>query len=119
MKSFDGVELDYYKVGQNIKYLRIQSNLTQDTLAERAGISKQYLSLLEKGKKEGRLAIYYRIALALNVTMDTLIGNQAPMDSAISYSNIIEKIGNYSQKQYEQIVDYMEYIDYTSGKEGK
>ncbi len=119
MKSFDIVELDYYKVGQNIRRFRIQSKLTQDGLSERAGVSKQYLSLLEKGKKKGRLEIYYHIALALNITMDTLIGNQAPLDSAISHSDIVEKISNYSQKQYEQLIDYMGYIDYAADKEGK
>ncbi|MCI9627547.1 MAG: helix-turn-helix transcriptional regulator, partial [Clostridia bacterium] len=91
----------------------------QDGLSERAGVSKQYLSLLEKGKKKGRLEIYYHIALALNITMDTLIGNQAPLDSAISHSDIVEKISNYSQKQYEQLIDYMGYIDYAADKEGK
>lgn len=118
--EFDEImDLDYNKVGQNMKHFRKLSKLTQDVLAERTGVSKQYLSLLEKGEKHGRLAIYYRVALALNITLDTLVGNQAPRNSALHHANLDERINNYSQEQYEKLLDYMDYLNYAADKADK
>lgn len=40
---------------QNIKRLRLQKNLSQETLAEKADISPSFLSDIENGKKMGFL----------------------------------------------------------------
>jgi DNA-binding XRE family transcriptional regulator len=55
-----------------IKAWRSHRKLTQDQLAEQAGISKPYLSQIENRKREGALKSLRAIARVLGVTVDDL-----------------------------------------------
>ncbi len=66
------------RIGLNILYYRRMMHWTQEELALRAGISKSYLSQIERGafeKDEGcaSLAILYKIADVLHVSVEQLI----------------------------------------------
>jgi transcriptional regulator with XRE-family HTH domain len=60
-------------LGQAIKFCRQQRDLTQPVLAERAGISPSYLSVLEKGKRDPSFSMIEKIARALDVPLSLLI----------------------------------------------
>jgi transcriptional regulator with XRE-family HTH domain len=60
-------------LGQAIKFCRQQRNLTQPELAERAGISPSYLSVLEKGKRDPSFSMIEKIARALDIPLSLLI----------------------------------------------
>jgi len=55
-----------------IKLWREHRNLTQQELAERAGISKPYLSQIETGKRQGTFETLSAIASSLDVPLDIL-----------------------------------------------
>lgn len=55
-----------------IKLWREERGLTQQELAEQAGISKPYLSQIETGKRQGTLETMAAIAKALAVPLDVL-----------------------------------------------
>ena len=55
------------KIGQAIKTLRTGRRLTQHSLAESAGVSKGFLSLIEKGKREPDLDFVEKIASVLRI----------------------------------------------------
>lgn len=57
---------------QPIVVWRKHRGLTQQQLAEAAGISKAYLSQLETGKRTGTLEVLGRLASALQVELDDL-----------------------------------------------
>ncbi len=60
--------------GENpIKVWREYRKLTQQQLAETAGISKPYLSQIETGKRIGTAEILSAIAKALNVSLDEVV----------------------------------------------
>lgn len=60
--------------GKNpIRVWREYRALTQQQLAEKAGISKPYLSQLETGKRSGTTDILKTIAQALQVGLDELV----------------------------------------------
>ena len=54
-------------VGQNFSRLRRRQGLTQEQLAERSGLSQQYLSDLERGKRNPTIVSLYELAQALGV----------------------------------------------------
>ena len=54
-------------VGQNFSRLRRRQGLTQEQLAERSGFSQQYLSDLERGKRNPTIVSLYELAQALGV----------------------------------------------------
>jgi transcriptional regulator with XRE-family HTH domain len=60
-------------VGRNFARLRAASGLTQEQLAERCGISQQYLSGLEKGKRNPTVVTLYVIAQGLGVSHVELV----------------------------------------------
>ena len=65
--------VDMLLAGANpIKVWREYRGLTQDALANRAGISKAYLCQIETGKREGAIKTLRAIATALGVTVDEL-----------------------------------------------
>lgn len=56
-----------------IKVWREYRRLTQQQLADKAGISKPYLSQIETGKRTGTTEILSAIAKALDVSLDDVV----------------------------------------------
>jgi transcriptional regulator with XRE-family HTH domain len=65
-------------VGFHIMAWRRHRTLTQAELAERAPLSRPYLSKLEKGKADPALSALRRLALALQVSVGQLIEELPP-----------------------------------------
>lgn len=60
--------------GENpVKVWREQRGLTQQALAQRAGISAAYLSQIESGKRSGSTAVLQAITQALGLTLDDIV----------------------------------------------
>jgi DNA-binding XRE family transcriptional regulator len=55
-----------------IKLWRERRGLTQQELAEKAGISKPYLSQIETGKRQGTVETLSAIARSLDIPLDVL-----------------------------------------------
>lgn len=55
-------------VGSNVARIRARKALTQEQLAEKCGFSQQYLSDLERGKRNPTIVTVYEIAQALGVS---------------------------------------------------
>ena len=60
-------------VGQNFARLRKQKGMTQEQVEERSGISQQYLSGLESGRRNPTVITLHHLAEALGVTPVDLI----------------------------------------------
>lgn len=56
-------------VGNRIKYLRKQMNLSQEKLALKAGIDRSYLAGIESGKRNATILSIEKIVIALDTTM--------------------------------------------------
>ena len=57
-------------INTRIKELRARYNLTQDELADKVGVTRQTLLYLEKGKYNPSLVLAYKVAKALNSTIE-------------------------------------------------
>ena len=64
------------KFGQRVRSLRAERGLTQEQLAERAGISVDFLSLVERGKSSPSFENLEEIADALEVSVAELFSFQ-------------------------------------------
>lgn len=56
----------------NVKIARIKQSMTQQQLAERVGITRQTIGLIEKGQYNPSLQLCIAIAKELNKTLDEL-----------------------------------------------
>ena len=63
----------YRMVGKRVRQLRLQRKLTQEQLAERAGISASFLGHIERGSRKLSLDSFYHLARALGCTADDLL----------------------------------------------
>jgi putative transcriptional regulator len=57
-------------INTRIKELRARYNLTQDDLADKVGVTRQTMLYLEKGKYNPSLVLAYKVAKALNSTIE-------------------------------------------------
>ena len=57
----------------NVRRLRLERNLTQELLAEGAGLHTNYISSVERGQRNISIGNIERIACALGVTMAELL----------------------------------------------
>ncbi len=60
-------------VGRNFARLRRECGLTQEQVEERSGFSQQYLSSLERGKRNPTVITLYELAQALGVSHIELV----------------------------------------------
>lgn len=60
------------QLGKNIQKLRKQAGLTQEQLAEKAGVSLPYIGYIETGQKKPSLKVINKIAESLKVKVKDL-----------------------------------------------
>ncbi len=60
-------------VGRNFARLRKARGLTQEEVEARSGVSQQYLSSLERGRRNPTVITLYELALVLEVTIADLV----------------------------------------------
>jgi transcriptional regulator with XRE-family HTH domain len=60
---------------RNLRRLRNAAGLSQEALAEKAGIAPRYLQMIEAGDFGCSLAVLIRLRKALNVSWDVLLKN--------------------------------------------
>lgn len=67
-------ELDKKLVGENLKWIRKEKKLYQETLAQEIGTSHSLISEYESGKKLVSLTYGYAICMRYHVSLDWLYG---------------------------------------------
>ena len=60
-------------VGRNVRRLRLASGMTQEQFAERSGFSQQYISDLERGRRNPTIVSLFELAVALGAMPIDLI----------------------------------------------
>ena len=61
------------RIGDNIRMLRAKLRFSQESLAEKAGISPKYLTQIENEKVNPSIWIIFKLANVLEVTVNDLI----------------------------------------------
>jgi len=71
------VDVNYKMIGINVSIHRHRLSLTQEVLAEKAGLSKQFVGNIECGKAIPSLKTILSLCHALGVTTEELLNNCA------------------------------------------
>lgn len=88
------------KFNERLKKLREEKGLTQVQLSELTGISARMIQKYESGNARPRLDAAEKIAKALNVTADQLLGN-----GDMLVAQAAEKYGSRGAKQAQQLTE--------------
>lgn len=67
------MELDFKAIGKRIKIARIRTNMTQESVADKIGVTPQHVSNIETGNSSVSLTTLVAIANLLNVSVDELL----------------------------------------------
>ena len=88
-------------MGLRIQELRKQMGMTQEALAERAGMTGQTISTAELGKKALRPENLVKLSYALGVSTDYLLTG---CRNSIDYTIINGKLSNIPPEKYDRIM---------------
>ena len=98
-------------VGERIRYLRIRGGLKQGTLAKSVNCSQHSISKYENGHSEPTIDTLKQLAIALDTTVDYLVGMpDAPVSRKVQtspeFSKIIEVTSDFSKSETAKLLDY-------------
>lgn len=91
---------------ENLKKARLESGLSQKELSENIGVAKSTYSLYESGKREPNVNTIKKIASALNVSADILLGTE-PEPTTIAANFDGEE---YTQDELDEIRQFAEFV---------
>ena len=61
------------RLGHAVRRRRVRAGLSQEALADAAGVHPTYVSLLERGLRDPRLTSIQKVATALGVSAATIV----------------------------------------------
>ena len=80
--------IEYQKLGQRLKEIRISKNISQSELSERAHLTQVQISKIETGKTRMMVGTFKRIVEALGVSADSVLMLEVPGDQAEKQSEL-------------------------------
>ena len=98
--------IDIHLIGENIRRERKRQLLTIERLAEKAGITDNFLGKIERGEGMPSLPTLDSIACALGVSMDILKGNAPPAPERTFITSLME-INGLSDENKEKFMDFI------------
>jgi transcriptional regulator with XRE-family HTH domain len=107
-------------IGLRIKRERIRKGFTQAELANKAGLTPGAISQFETGARDPNSESLQKLALALSVTADLLLGrknfDEAELVSDPQVRGLFRKIGDLSEEAKQQLISFADFLVKESGK---
>ena len=101
------MDVELQKIGSRVKQARLAKHMTQQQLAEAAGISISFLSNIENGRQSMNLRALITISEALGVSADRLIRDLPPTASRIT-EEIESELSSCTPKEREAILQLVQ-----------
>lgn len=95
-------------IGKHIRKYRIGKKLRQEDLAEKTGLSSNYIGMLERGEKIPALETFIRILNALEVSADLVLVDVLKTGYTVKNSLLHEKIEQLSTDDREMVYAVIE-----------
>lgn len=103
------MQLDYHLIGARIAHCRKRLKLTQSEVAERADISNQYLSNIERAVSIPSTEVVMRLAVALDTTPDEfLVGTARRADER--WKDVAEYLRTMDEKKLDVAESFLAYL---------
>lgn len=99
-------ELDYIELGMRVRQARKKQNVTQEQLGELCELSAAHIGHIERGTRIPSIDTLFRIAQALDVSMDYLIFDSIAPDENlfITINSILQNKDKRKVKTFMTIV---------------
>lgn len=104
--------MDYRHLGNRIREERLANKMTQANLAEKSGISTNFLGQIERGEKIPSLETMVKISSSLNVTIDSLISEVNLLDSKIITSELLLALSKINSNEKSLLLNIIKCFSY-------
>lgn len=99
--------LDYKAIGKRIKIARARMNLTQETVADKIGVTPQHVSNIETGNASVSLTALVSIANLLHVSIDELLCDTVLKSKHIFMKEADEIFSDCNEYEVRVLVDIL------------
>lgn len=99
--------MNYFEIGQRIRKYRKALNLSQEELAEKAGISTTHMSHIETGNTKLSLPVLVSLALILEVRTDDLLFDANTRNKSSVTEEILELMDGCTAEQLKILYDIL------------
>jgi transcriptional regulator with XRE-family HTH domain len=101
-------------LGSAVKALRMRSDISQETLRKKAGLSTGYISRLEDGQYQAPSIVHiFQIAQAFKMTLRDLLEYAELIPRQSSFESCLRGEG-HSEEQIAQVTNFADYVLYTN-----
>lgn len=97
-------------IGKNIRKYRLAKKLRQEDLAEKAGLSANYIGMVERGEKIPSLETFITILNALDVSADMILADVVSTGYIVKNSMLNEKLSKLSNDDREKIYEVIDIL---------
>lgn len=95
-------------IGKNIRKYRLAKGLRQEDLAERTGLSANYIGMVERGEKIPSLETFIAMLNVLDASADMVLCSVLNNGYTVKSSVLSEKIEKLSSADREKIFEVVE-----------
>lgn len=95
-------------IGKNIRKYRLAKKLRQEDLAEKAGLSANYIGMVERGEKIPSLETFITTLNALDVSADMVLADVVNTGYTVKNSMLNEKLSKLSTEDREKIYEVID-----------
>ena len=95
-------------IGKQIRNYRMAKKLRQEDLAEQAGLSVNYIGMVERGEKIPSLETFITLLNVLEVSADMVLADVLTVGYTVKNSILNEKIATLSSKEKAKIYEVID-----------
>lgn len=106
-RSVPAMELDFKSIGKRIKIARIRTNMTQESVADKIGVTPQHVSNIETGNTSVSLTTLVAIANLLNVSVDELLCDTVLKSKAVFIKEADDIFKDCNEYEVRVLVDVL------------
>lgn len=98
------IELDFSVIGQRIKEVRGERNLTQEYIANMTGVNVSHISNIETNKVKVSLTLLVGICNALDCTLDYILQNEYHNPASVIEKELLNVIKDMEKEKQETLL---------------
>ena len=103
-------------IGRNIRKYRMEKKMRQEDLAEKTGLSANYIGMLERGEKLPALDTFISILNALGITADAVLCDVLENGYTVKNSLLNDKLQSLPETERNKIYEVIDTLIKHSGK---
>ena len=108
--------IDYGSIGQKVKAIRLNRGITQEQLAEAAGVGVTHISHLETGSGTVSLKVFLAIFNYLNCSADEILCKEITTARPIVDNWLVDLVSDCDQTEIKVIADTVTALKHTLRK---